>query len=70
MLSPSHKLSEAQLEVLKTLRHVNDEKELKEVKQLLTFFFRKKLDAAIDKAESVQGFSASVYEQWLASGGK
>jgi len=70
MLTPSHKLTEAQLEVLKTLRHVNDEKELKEVKQLLNFYFRKKLDEATDKAESAQGFSASVYEQWLAEGKK
>ncbi|MCF8460859.1 MAG: hypothetical protein K9G46_09050 [Flavobacteriales bacterium] len=70
MLSPSHKLSEAQLEVLKTLRHVNDEKELKEVKQLLNFFFKKKLDKAIGKVESDQGFTASVYEQWLAEGEK
>ena len=70
MLTPSHKLSEAQLEVLKTLRHVNDEKELKEVKKLLNFYFGKKLDTAIDKAESDKDFSSSVYEQWLASEGK
>ncbi len=70
MLSQPHKLTEAQLEVLKTLRHVSDEKELLEVKRLLNFFFRKKLDSAIDKVESEKEFSARVYEQWLASEGK
>lgn len=70
MLTPSHKLTEAQLEVLKTLRHVSDEKELQEVKQLLNFYFRKKLDAAIENAETERGFTASVYEQWLAAEGK
>lgn len=63
MITPSHKLSEAQLEVLKTLRHVNDEKELKEVKQLLNYYFRKKLDAAINKAESDKNYTEEVYEQ-------
>lgn len=70
MLSQSHKLTEAQLEVLKTLRHVNDENELQEVKRLLNFFFRKKLDAAIEKAESEKGFTEDVYEQWLAAESK
>jgi len=70
MSTPSHKLSKAQLEVLKILRHVNDEKELKEVKQLLNFYFRKKLDAAINKAESDKDYAANVYGQWLASESK
>lgn len=70
MLSQPHKLTEAQLEVLKTLRHVSDEKELYEVKRLLNFYFRKKLNAAIDKVESEKEFSASVYQQWLESESK
>ncbi len=70
MLSPSHKLSEAQLDILEMLRFVNDEKELKEVKELLNLYFRKKLDEAIDKAEVHRGFSANVYYEWLTSNSK
>jgi hypothetical protein len=61
------KLTQMQLELLKSFQFVTDEKQLKEIKSLLNFYFRKNLDSAIDKAEHEKGFTAAIYEEWLTS---
>ena len=59
-----------QLELLKSLQHITDERQLKEIKSLLNFYFRKNLDLSIDKAENDLQLSAAVYKEWLASQSK
>lgn len=60
-----HKLTKMQLELLKSFKHITDEKQLKEVKSLLNFYFRKKLDEAVEKAENERNYTSHIYEEWL-----
>ena len=70
MITTTDKLTELQLELLKSFRFVTDEKQLKEVKSLLNFYFRQKLDNAITREETDRNYTASVYQQWLDSANK
>lgn len=70
MITTTDKLTELQLELLKSFRFVTDENQLKEVKSLLNFYFRQKLDTAITNEENSRNYSASVYQQWLDSANK
>lgn len=65
MITSSSKLTEIQLELLKSFRFITDEKQLQEVKSLLNFYFREKLEQAITQAESDKNYTASVYQKWL-----
>ncbi|MBX2966301.1 MAG: hypothetical protein KF845_09165 [Cyclobacteriaceae bacterium] len=65
MITTTDKLTELQLELLKSFRFITDEKQLKEVKSLLNFYFREKLDTAILKEENSRNYTASVYQKWL-----
>lgn len=65
MIKTGDKLTEMQLELLKSFRHITDEKQLREVKSLLNFYFQKKLDEAIDQSEKDHNYIPSTYEDWL-----
>lgn len=65
MIDARNKLTELQLELLKSFKHVTSKEELDEIKSLLNLYFRHKLDAAIDKAELDRNLSAEVYNEWL-----
>ncbi len=67
MIITSEKLTKLQLELLKNFRFVTDEKQLMEIKSLLNFYFRQKLDEAISREEAGRNYTASVYQQWLES---
>lgn len=60
-------LTNLQLELLKSLKYMASEEQVAEVKSLLRYYFAKKLDKAIDKAEKEKNYSAAVYENWLKS---
>ncbi len=70
MISNQNKLTEMQLELLKSFKHITNEQQLKEVKSLLNFYFRNKLDEAIDKAEHNKNYTAEIYEEWLKKNAK
>jgi len=59
-----------QVELLKSFKHITNEEQLKEVKSLLNFYFRKKLDEAIDKEEKSKNYNSDIYEEWLRSSSK
>lgn len=61
----SDKLNEAQLNLLKSFRYLSDEQTISEIDSLVNFYFEKKLDSAISKAEGERNYSAAIYEQWL-----
>ena len=65
MINTSQKLTQMQLELLKSFRFVTDEEQLKEVKSLLNFYFRQKLDEAINQRESDKNYNVSIYQKWL-----
>ncbi len=65
MRTDSNKLTELQLELLKSFRHITNEKELNEIKSLLNFYFRNKLDESVTREENRRSYSAAVYAQWL-----
>jgi hypothetical protein len=65
MISTTDKITEMQLELLKSFRHIADEKQLKEVKSLLNFYFRNKLEEAITKEEADRNYTAAIYQKWL-----
>ena len=62
----ANKLTQMQLELLKSFKHITDEKQLQEVKSLLNFYFRNKLEAAIGKEEKNRKYTAAIYEEWLS----
>jgi hypothetical protein len=64
-LNNTNKLSNLQLELLKSLKYTTSEKQLQEIKSLLRFYFAQQLDAAIEKAENERQYSATIYEKWL-----
>ncbi len=70
MVTTSDKLTQIQLELLKSFRFIADEKQLSEVKSLLNFYFRCKLDEAITREENSRDYTAAVYQQWLKSSKK
>lgn len=70
MVTTTDKLTQIQLELLKSFRYIADEKQLSEVKSLLNFYFRNKLDEAITREETNRDYTASVYQQWLDSAKK
>ncbi|MBE2290742.1 MAG: hypothetical protein IAE95_14405 [Chitinophagaceae bacterium] len=59
------KLTDAQLNLIKSFRFLKDKQELKEIDSLINFYLERKLDEAIDKVESDRKYSAEVYESWL-----
>lgn len=65
-----NKLTDLQLELLKSFRHVTTETQLSEIKSLLNFYFRKQLDVAIDSEEQNRNYTAQVYEDWLKDSSK
>jgi predicted RecB family endonuclease len=60
-------LTNLQLELLKSLKHMASEEQVAEVKSLLRYYFAQKLNSAIDKVEKEKNYSAAVYESWLKS---
>ena len=59
------KLSNLQLELLKSLNYTVSEEQLMEIKSLLRFYFAQQLDSAIEKTEIEKNYSADIYESWL-----
>ncbi len=59
------RITEQQLDLLKSFKYLTDEQQIREVKELLHLYYRHKLDAAIDNAEPDRNYSAEVYESWL-----
>ena len=66
----SHKLNEIQVNLIKSFMFLNDEKEIQEIDSLINFYLERKLDEAIEVAESDNNYTAAIYEQWLNSGNK
>lgn len=64
-LTSDNRITEQQLELLKSFRYLTDEKGIKEVKELLHLYYRHRLDAAIDKEEAIRNYSVKVYQDWL-----
>jgi hypothetical protein len=65
MTTADNRITEQQLELLKSFRYLTGEKEISEVKELLSMYYEHKLDAAIDKVEAERNYTSEVYEAWL-----
>ena len=65
VIENKNKLSNLQLELLKSLKYMASEKQIKEVKSLLRFYFAQQLDSSIEQVESEKGYTAKIYENWL-----
>ena len=64
-LSIDQRLTEQQLELLKSFKYLRNEKSINDVRELLSFYYEHKLDAAIDKAEAERNYTKEIYETWL-----
>jgi hypothetical protein len=60
-----NKLSNLQLEFLKSLKYMATEEQLSDIRSLLRHYFANQLDAAIQKTEDEKGYSATIYQSWL-----
>ena len=60
-----NKLSALQLEFLKSLKYMANEKQWSDIKSLLRHYFSRQLDEAIQNAETEKDYTASIYESWL-----
>lgn len=65
--SIDHRLTEQQLELLKSFKYLRNEKSINEVRELLSLYYEHKLDGAIDKAETERNYTKEIYESWLNS---
>lgn len=65
IVTENKKLSNLQLELLKSLKFIASEKQIKEIRSLLHFYFAQQLDTAIEKIESEKNYTAEIYEKWL-----
>lgn len=65
IIDDKNKLSNLQLEFLKSLKYMATEEQLSDIRSLLRLYFSNQLDTAIQKAEDERGYSAAVYESWL-----
>ena len=64
-VSGDNKLTNLQLEFLKSLKYMATEKQLSDIKSLLRHYFARQLDNAIEKAETEKDYTADIYESWL-----
>jgi hypothetical protein len=57
-------LNPAQLEILKVLQYLKDEKDLAEIKSLLVAYLSDKVVRSADTAFDEKGYTAEVFEKW------
>lgn len=67
IIDDKNKLSNLQLEFLKSLKYMATEEQLSDIRSLLRLYFSNQLDTAIQQAEDEIGYTATVYESWLQS---
>ena len=67
IINDKNKLSNLQLEFLKSLKYMATEEQLSDIRSLLRHYFANRLDIAIQNTEAEKGYSAAVYESWLKS---
>jgi hypothetical protein len=65
VVNDKNKLTNLQLEFLKSLKYMATEEQLSDIRSLLRHYFANKLDVAIQKIEKEKGYSAAIYESWL-----
>ena len=63
--SAPNNLNSVQLKLIRTFEHLHNEKQLNEIDSLINFYFEKKLEEAIIKAEKENNYTAAIYEEWL-----
>ena len=64
-LSTDRRLTEHQLELLKSFKYLRDQESINDVKELLSLYYEQKLNAAIEKAEADRNYTKEIYESWL-----
>lgn len=64
IIENKNKLSNLQLELLKSLKYMASEKQIKEVKSLLHFYFAQQLDKSIEKVKAEKDYTSEIYENW------
>jgi len=57
------KLNASQLNLIKSFQFLHDEKQVTKIDSRINFYLKKKLDAAIQKVESKNNYTAAVYQQ-------
>jgi hypothetical protein len=57
-------LNPAQLEILKVLQHLKDEKDLAEIKALLVAYLSDKVVRSADAAFDEKGYTADIFAKW------
>ena len=58
-------LNIVQQNLIRTFEFLHNEQQLVELNSLINFYFEKKLDDAIKKAEKYNNYTAEIYEEWL-----
>jgi hypothetical protein len=61
-LSTDQRLTEQQLELLKSFKYLRNEDSIRDVRELLSLYYEHKLDAAIENAEAERNYTKEVYE--------
>ena len=62
------KLTALQIELLKGLKYLTTEKQIEDVRRLLSDYFAQQLDAAIEKIEAEKRYTNATYNQWAIQG--
>ena len=64
-MEQTEKLNKLQLNLLKSLQYIHSENKVQELDSLINYYLERKLDEAIESAESKNNFTAQIYENWL-----
>lgn len=64
-ISGKNKLTNLQLEFLKSLKYMVNEQQMSDIKSLIRYYFAQQLDSAIEKQEKDRGYTADIYQKWL-----
>jgi hypothetical protein len=65
MIKHQDTLNDLQLNLLNSLSYIKSKERIIELESLINFYLEKKLDESIEKVETENNYSATVYEAWL-----
>lgn len=68
--STDNRITEQQLDLLKSFQYLRNEQDIAEVRELLKLYFEKKLDATIENVENERNYTQEVYDEWLSRSSK
>ena len=65
LASDQNRLTNLQLEFLKSLKYMATEQQLSDIKSLIRYYFAQQLDLAIERQENEKDYTTNIYDSLL-----